>query len=147
MAYTQTEREVADYCNNNEFISMKVFDEFKSRLERENNFSTFSYHLEKFAKSTCPKCNTQGFFKWHFLGKLKHPEGGFEWYTNPGVYIVKQLKDIFKMGGDIAVSGDDNPGCSGFIIGFLIAIFFRLPFTLILIPIQAIVSLTQKKPE
>ena len=47
IAYTQTEKEVADYCKNNEFIFITVFDEFKERLDRENNYSTFTYYLDK----------------------------------------------------------------------------------------------------
>jgi hypothetical protein len=74
MSLTTTQREVYDYCAKNEFVSAHKIEELSASLNSEGNISTLSYALEKFRRSTCPKCNAEGAFKWHFMGKHMHPE-------------------------------------------------------------------------
>lgn len=72
---------------------------------------------------------------------------------------MKQLGDVLKIGLEAASDGwhdvdkqtGKEGGClgaiGGFVGGMLISIAFRLPFALLMIPIQAVISLSQSKPE
>ena len=153
MGLTATQREVYAYCDKNDFVSADTIEEFKRRLEEENSVKTLSYALEKFVTGVCPKCGGAGAFKWHFLGKLRHPNCGWSWYVSPGTYIGAQLKGIFRtgmeIGGDVLADSEgkgESGGCLGAVFGFIMGVCFRLPFALLMMPIQAIVSLCQKKP-
>ncbi len=159
MSLTRTEREFFHYCDTHEFIPAEILGEFKERLEREENTVALSVGLEKFRTDICPNCSAAGEYKWHFLGKQNHPDCGWSWYISPGPYLVKQLGDVFKIGLEAASYGYDDVdkqtgkkgGCfgaiGGFVGGMLISIAFRLPFALLMIPIQAVISLSQSKPE
>jgi hypothetical protein len=153
MSLTQNQQAVYTYCDNNDFISPSKFEEFKSDLEAEDNLQTLSFAVEKFIQASCPKCNTEGLFKFHFLGKLNHPQCGQSWYVSPGTYMLKQLGSVFKSGMNIAAETSIDAEKKGekqgffatafmFIIGFV----FRLAVALVLIPIQIVVSLLQSKP-
>lgn len=153
MALTKTQKELYDYCDKNDFVSADTIEEFKKRLEEEGNVKTLSYALEKFVSDICPNCNVPGAFKWHFLGKLTHPACGWSWYAAPGTYIGAQFKGVFRtgmeIGGDMLADSErkgEKGGCLGAIFGFIMGVCFRLPFALLMMPIQAIVSLCQKKP-
>lgn len=153
MDFTDMERQVVDYCNNNDFVSAATIEDFREKLKQEDNLGTLAFALEKFVGTACPKCNEPGSFKWHFLGKLIHPDCGWSWYVGPGKYIVKQLKAVFVagVGAGAGMTEPDKRGESGgfigAIFGFFMGVAFRLPFALLMIPIQAIVSLVQKKPD
>lgn len=153
MTITQNQRAVYSYCDNNDFISPSKFEEFKAALQAEGNLETLSFATEKFIAAPCPKCNAEGLFKFHFLGKLNHPQCGQGWYVSPGAYMLKQLGSVFKSGMNIAADTSIDAEKKGekqgffatafmFIIGFV----FRLALAIILIPIQIIVSLLQSKP-
>jgi hypothetical protein len=153
MSLTPTQREVYDYCSTNEFVPAHKIQEFSERLNAEGNLSTLSYALEKFRSDRCPNCNAEGAFKWHFMGQHKHPSCGHSWYTAPGTYSAEQLKAVFRSGASAGASisseadkkNDKAGGCMGAIFGFFFVAIFRLFFAVIMIPIQAIVSLTQSK--
>lgn len=152
MALTIAQREVYDYCDKNDFIATDKIKDFSQRLTAEGNIQTLSFALEKFRNDTCPKCNTSGAFKWHFLGKLTHPACSRSWYVGPGTYMAKSIKDIFRTGveagGATGFEKDkkgESGGFIGFIVGFMFGIAFRAPFTALMIPIQTVVSLSQKK--
>jgi hypothetical protein len=152
MSLTATEQEVYDYCRNNEFVSADTIEKFRQRLNQEGNLKTLSYALSDFTNAACPKCNVAGAFKWHFLGKLSHPACNRAWYVSPGTYIAKSIKDIFRtgfeVGGHAGFEKDkkgESGGFFGFILGFIMGIAFRAPFAAIMMPIQAVVSLSQKK--
>lgn len=152
MALTPTQRGVYEYCNNIDFIPPDKIKEFEQRLTAEGNLSTLSFALEKFTNGTCPKCNSSGAFKWHFLGKLTHPVCSRSWYVSPGTYMVKSIKDIFRTGVDVggATGFEENKkgesgGFIGFIFGFIFGIAFRAPFVALMVPIQTVVSISQKK--
>jgi len=154
MGLTQTQKELYDYRDKNDFIDETTVNSFKQRLEAEGNPNSLSYALEKFISQACPNCGTSGAYKWHFLGQLNHPGCGWSWYVGPGAYIVAQLKGVFRtgaeIGGDILVDSEkkgESGGCIGAMFGFIFGVCFRLPFALIMIPIQAIVSLAQTKPQ
>lgn len=152
MALTQTEREFYEYCRNHEFIPAPILSGFTRRLEQEDNRIAISVGLDKFITDSCPNCNDSGAFKWHFMGKLRHPGCGWSWYVGPGTYAAAQLKAVFRTGMELGTEmGDDTDrrgekgGCLGAIMGFIMGIFFRLPFALAMIPIQTIASLSQKQ--
>lgn len=155
MSLTRAQREVYDYCSRNEFVSAQKIDEFSEALNSEGNINTLSYALEKFRTATCPKCDAGGAFKWHFMGQHRHPQCGFSWYITPGAYAADQFKSVFHSGMSAGASmsaeadkkGDKAGGCMGAIFGFLFVAVYRLVFGIVMIPIQAIFSLTQKKPE
>jgi len=153
MGLTQTQSKFNSYCDSHDYISESVLEEFKNKLEAEGNQRTFLFGLEKFMPNTCPKCGTNGAFKWHFLGKLKHPDCGWSWYMGPGTYIGSQMKAVFRAGFEIGAEMSDDAEKKGekgileAIFGFLCGVSIRLPFALLMIPIQAVVSLAQQKPE
>ncbi len=153
MSYTAMQREVVNYCDKNDFISNEIIEHFKQKLKQEDNVHTLIYALSKFVGGSCPKCGESGSFKWHFLGKLVHPKCGLTWYINPGAYIAAQLTAVFRTGVEIGVDAaepdkkGEGGGFIGGVFGFLMGVSIRLPFALLMIPIQAIVSLTQAKPD
>lgn len=155
MAFTQTAKEFYHYCNTHEFIPPTVLEDFHERLEREDNLIVFSVGLEEFIMETCANCNTAGAYKWHFMGKLTHPDCGWFWYVNPGEYAKKQLGASFRAGMNIAAEaysdaerkGEKGTGCVGAIFSFFIGLSFRLPFAIAMSLIQPIAYFTQKKPE
>jgi hypothetical protein len=153
MSLTNAQRRVYDYCGKNEFVSVQKIEEFSQELDGEGNLSTLSFALEKFRKGECPQCNAQGAFKWHFMGKHQHPECGASWYISPGAYAADQFKGVFRSGMGAAASAqadaekknDKAGGCLGVILGFFVVALYRLVFGVLMIPIQAIFSLTQSK--
>jgi hypothetical protein len=152
MSLTQTEHEIFDYCRRNEFVSSATLEYFVERLNAEGNLQTLSFALEKFRDQTCPNCNAGGAYKWHFMGKHNHPDCGFSWYISPGAYTAEQFKGVFRSGVSAAVyendqKGDKSGGCLYAILSFMFVSLFRLVFAILMIPIQAIFSLTQSKPE
>lgn len=153
MSLTQNQKEVYNFCDNNDFISIQKYEEFRKALEAEGNLDTLSFATEKFIDATCIKCNSEGIFKFHFLGKLNHPQCGQSWYVSPGTYILKQLRSVFKSGMNIAADTSldaekkgEKQGCIMAAFMFTIGFIFRLALAIVLIPIQLIVSLLQKKP-
>lgn len=153
MALTPIAKEFWKYCDTHDFISLQIFNDFKNKLEQENNKVAFEVGLEKFLQGSCPNCNTPGAYKWHFMGKLKHPDCGWTWYLGPGKYVAEQLKAVFRAGFGLGSDmhepdkKGEGGGCLGAIFGFILGFFVRLPFALLMIPIQAVVSLTQQKPD
>jgi hypothetical protein len=153
MGLTQTEREVISYCNSHDFISESILNKLGMKLEQEGNLAFLNIAMEKFREDSCPKCGVDGAFKWHFLGRLKHPDCGWAWYVGPGTYIGKQLKAVLLtgmgIGGQVTEDAEKKGerGCLGAIFGFILGIIIRLPFALLMIPIQAIISIAQRKPE
>lgn len=155
MSLTNAQRSVYDFCSKNEFVSSQEIEEFGEELNAEGNIGTLSFALEKHRSGTCPKCNAVGAFKWHFMGKHIHPECGFSWYISPGAYAADQFKGVLRSGVSAGASmsaeadkkGDKAGGCMGAIFGFFIVAIYRLVFGVVMIPIQAIFSLTQSKPK
>jgi len=67
--------------------------------------------------------------------------------------MVEHLKRTFRtgseVGGDIASDIDkkgEKGGCVGATFGFIFGALFRLFFAILMMPVQAIVSLAQQKP-
>jgi hypothetical protein len=155
MSLTNAQRKVYDFCSKNEFVSSQTIEEFSGELNAEGKISTLSFALEKHRSAVCPKCSAAGAFKWHFMGKHMHPECGFSWYISPGAYAADQFKGVFRSGMSAGASmsaeadkkGDKAGGYVGAIFGFFIVAVYRLVFGVVMIPIQAIFSLTQGKPE
>lgn len=154
MSLTTNAREFYKYRDSHDFISPQVLEGFRVKLEREGNIGSFNYGLEKFLDASCPNCNASGVFKWHFLGRLKHPECGWSWYVGIGTYAVEQLRAVFRTGMEISADAANDAekrgekhGCISIIFEVLLGVFLRLPFAILMIPIQAIFSIAQKKPE
>ena len=157
MSLTTTQMEVYRYCDSHDFISSETIESFKQRLMKDGpkHVGTLSYALEKFADSKCPQCKVMGAYKFHFMGNLKHNPGcGWSWYVNPGTYSATQLGKVFhagmSAGGGMmneAEKKGDRGGCIYAIFGFIFGSLFRLVFAILMIPIQAIFSLTQRKPD
>jgi hypothetical protein len=101
----------------------------------------------------CPKCGEIDWFEWKFLGKLTDPVCGHSWYVSTGVYALQQVRATFSaMGKGIRYMNKDVHGQGagiakvlGVIGGASIGFAFRLPYALIMIPIQAAVSLSKAK--
>ena len=144
MALTTTETALYDCCNSNDFIPLAKLQQFQEQLKAEGNLNTLIFALKKFIQGRCPNCQAQGAFKWHFLGALNHPDCGYSWYANPGSYSVKQLKSSLYAGR--AIAGHTlKEGWAIATLGFVVGVAFRLPLALMLIPIQAVVYLTNRK--
>jgi hypothetical protein len=150
MDVTATQKELWSYCSANDFISKEKIADFQKRLTKEGKQNSLDYALEEFEPSICPKCNADGAYKWHFLGKHNHPACNVSWYVTPGKYIGRQIKASFRAGRDIggeAASKESSTGGSigMMLFGFIIGFCFRLPYSVLLMPVQAVFSLTQKK--
>jgi len=139
-------------CNNSEFIRPEVVRRYSELLLASGNPAALTVGLSDFANSSCPTCAAEGHYKIHFLGRLKHPECGTEWYMGPGGYIGFQLASALhtglRAGGSMKEDSDrkgERGGWIGGVVGFMMAAVFRLALAIVLIPIQAIVSLSQGK--
>ena len=139
-------------CNNSEFISREVVRRYSELLGASGNTVALVVGLSNFTDTACPTCAAEGQYKIHFLGRLKHPECGTEWHMGPGSYIGFQLASVFhtgiRAGGSMKEDSDrkgERGGWIGGIVGFMMAAVFRLALAVVLIPIQAVVSLNQGK--
>jgi hypothetical protein len=157
MSLTKTQLEIYQYFATHDFVPPDLIASFKERLENDNpaNGKTLSYAMEDFLDETCPSCKTAGAYKFHFMGKLKHTPGcEWSWYIGPGTYASTQLRKSLRagmsMGGDIMSDAEkkgERGGCIYAIFGLIFGTLFRLVFAILMIPIQAIVTLTQSKPD
>ncbi len=101
----------------------------------------------------CPKCGQMDWFEWKFLGKLSDPVCGHSWYVGPGQYTLRQIRATFGamakgvryMNKDVHGEGAWIAKILGVFGGAVIGFVFRLPFALIMIPIQAAVSWSQAR--
>jgi hypothetical protein len=156
MSLSPTQMEVYRYCERSDFISPATIESFKQKLMQENpkHIGTLSYALAKFMDAKCPKCNVAGAYKFHFMGNLKHNPGcGWSWYVSPGTYSATQLGKVFhagiSAGGEMMSEAEkkgERGGCLYAVFGFIFVSIFRLIFAVLMIPIQTVVSLAQRKP-
>lgn len=155
MSFTSTQLEIYEYCRKADFISSAEIEKFWNRLDQDGHVSTLPTVLEKFLSYSCPNCRAHGAFKWHFLGKLRHPSCNFTWYVGPRTYAVEQLRAVFTLGtsfdATIGTTADKKGvkvvGYMGARFGFILIILLRLSCALLMITIQTPISLTQRKPE
>jgi hypothetical protein len=104
-------------------------------------------------RTQCPKCGAMDWFEWKFLGKLTDPVCGHSWYAGSGVYTARQLAASFQMAKRFAKyinSGASGSGAMvmkpvGAFCGVVFGLAFRLPYGLIMIPIQAVVRASSQK--
>jgi hypothetical protein len=108
-------------------------------------------------RALCPGCGDVDWFEWKFLGKLTDQVCGCSWYVGSGTYTRQQLRAVIQSGGKMAkdltrgVAGEESlvGGLVGKLIGgfggVVIGIAFRLPFAIIMVPIQAIVRISVSK--
>ena len=140
-------------CNGSEFIPAETVSYYREKLFARRKQVAEIIGLSDFSESCCPRCPTAaGHYKIHFLGQLKHPECGTEWYMSPGSYIPFQLASIFhtgaRAGGAMKSEADrkrDSGGWMQAILVFMVVAISRAMLAVLLIPIQAIVSLSQSK--
>jgi len=103
-------------------------------------------------RAQCPNCGDTDWFEWKFLGRLKDPVCGHDWFVDVGTYTLQQIRAIFesaRKSTKYMTSGVSGEGAwigklLGAFLGIVIGIAFRLPFALFMIPIQAIVR--QSRP-
>lgn len=101
MSLTLKQRELYQYCDQNDYVAHEMVEKFRKELEQEGRESvkSLSFALEKFVENACPKCNAEGLFKFRFLGRLVHNPGcNWTWYVKPGTYAVAQLSKVFHAG-------------------------------------------------
>jgi hypothetical protein len=151
MSITRAEQAVCAYFNEHKFVELVVIQQFQRQLEAEDNLSTLGLAMESFVETTCPNCSTAGFARFHFLGRLVHPDCGWTWYATPGMYIGRQFSAAFETGMESAIDATNDSKSKaesffGGMFGFLVSATSRLMLAAVLIPIQAVLSLTQKKP-
>ncbi len=152
MAMTAKESQVFEYCEQSDFLSLERHREFQVALNAEGNAGTLSFATRGFVASSCPQCSEAGLFKHHFLGRLVHRPGcGRSWHVSPLIYMGIQLKSCFHTGLEMGygMAEDDEKkgkgGCLSTIFGFIFGLLLRLPFAILMIPIQTIVYFLQKK--
>ncbi len=105
-------------------------------------------------KIVCPNCNALDWFEWKFLGKLTDPVCGHTWYAGSGQYATIQIRAVFSAAGrtikymNTGVGKGESAAIAKVVGGFTGATFgiaFRLPFAIIMIPIQAVVRVSNKR--
>lgn len=141
-------------CNSSDFIPQSTVEQYTDQLKATRNHVAIAVGLSNFTGETCPKCGSRGQFKIHVLGSLRHPDCSANWYIGPGSYILYQLGQIFHTGiraggsmkDDADRKGDRSGGIVNAIFGFLFVAVFRAALAVVLIPLQAVVSLAQSKP-
>ncbi len=152
MAMTAKESQVYEYLEQSDFISMERHREFRLALEAEGDSGALIFATRDFVGSSCPQCSEAGRFKPHFLGRVVHRPGcGRSWHVSPLVYAGIQFKACFHRGLEMGfgmAEDDEKKGKGGFlstIFGFVFGLLLRLPFAILMIPIQTIVYFLQKK--
>lgn len=141
-------------CNSSDFISQADVEYYTAQLSATRNHAAIAVGLSDFAAETCPTCSASGQFKIRFLGRLQHSPGCKSFYLGPGAYMVFQLGQVFHSGvqagggmkDDADRNGDRTGGIVNAIFGFLFVAVFRAALAVLLIPIQAVVSLSHSKP-
>ncbi len=105
-------------------------------------------------KTHCPKCEASDWFEWKFLGKLTDPICGHTWYADSGTYTVQQMRAVEMsrrtvkyMNHGISGEGAWIAKILGGFLGMVLGMAFRLPFAVMMIPIQAVVRLSGTKAE
>ena len=105
-------------------------------------------------KTVCPNCGAVDWFEWKFLGKLKDPVCGHSWFAGSGTYALMQLRAMFAAAGKGAKymnAGINFEGTQiflkpiGWFCGAIFGVVFRLPFGLLMIPIQALAAVTKAR--
>jgi hypothetical protein len=142
------------FCDMSEFISLDIAREFFERLKGTvGSMAAYYVGLHKFYQMDCPSCGVPGYFKAHFLGAVSHPACGARWYVSPGAYIGYQVADVYhsglRAGGAMKHNADrkgDRASIVDGLIGFLFGVVFRGALAAALIPVQAVVSLSQANP-
>jgi hypothetical protein len=141
-------------CNSSDFIPQSTVEQYTDQLKATRNHVAIAVGLSDFTGETCPKCGSRGQFRIHVLGSLRHPDCSANWYIGPGSYILYQLGQIFHTGiraggsmkDDADRKGDRSGGIVNAIFAFLFVAVFRAALAVVLIPLQAVVSLAQSKP-
>ena len=140
-------------CRSSDFIKQDVVVHYREQLSKRRKHAAIVVGLHDFTETRCPKCTAIGFYKIHFLGQLKHPQCGRGWYMGVGGYIGFQLASVFhsgiRAGGSMKEDSDrkgQGGGWTAGIVGFFMVAVLRAALAAILIPIQAVLSLSQTKP-
>lgn len=149
---SELKKEILTYFHKKEYISDTEVIEIKNKLKEKKNLTLFYSLFNKYVYHACPNCKSTGFFKWHFWGKLVHPNCDWYWYSNPRAYIRRQFNRFFKMSIDLGVEAaniSEKEGKNGVvsgILGFIVGIILSIPIVLTIIPIQAILYFDQRIP-
>lgn len=145
--------EIFDLYEHGDFVPAEKIAELTRRLlETERNTTWMSICRAKWIGSVCPQCGAQGDYRSRFLGKLRHPGCGCSWYMSPGRYLLHQMKLAFNAGGGAATSAASDAerrgggGTGAGIVAFILGGLARMVIGLCLVPIQAVVSLSQRGP-
>ena len=110
--------------------------------------------LIPFHATRCPNCGAVGLFRWAFLGHLTH-DCGASWHVSTWAYFARQVGRSVGWGKSFAIesaTGSDDDGSLGAaiaglfiaLIGFVLGVSIRLPFGLLMTPIQGVVKLTSR---
>jgi hypothetical protein len=137
-------------CEASKFIPDAIVSQYQRVLLAQGNQGSFHVGLSKFTAHTCPRCGAVGQFRVHFLGRLQHPDCGWEGYMGTGSYIgfqfLQTLHTGYRAGGGIKAQGDkkgEQHTWVSALFGFVIVAIFRAAAAVVLIPIHIIVSLCQ----
>jgi hypothetical protein len=92
-------------------------------------------------------------FEWKFLGKLTDPVCGHSWYADSVIYTKRQLDATFEMVRRCAKyfnSGVSGQGAwfgklLGGFMGLVLGLGMRLPYAVLMVPIQAVVRSVNQK--
>ena len=147
MKTTQTQKEVEDFFYANEYVSPSTIETFKEKLSKESGrkgLKTLSTALKDFANEQCPNCGVAGSYKWHFLGKLHHPDCGFFWYVRHKTYVKHWIKATLKAG--VEMGGATRGGCLDALYNLFLTIVIGIPLVIVIVPIRVIVSIKQGRP-
>ena len=146
-------REFLELCERGDFIPFTWVDE----LEAAAQSGDYELHAiwdtagaKHFVPGGCLVCGTTGMFRWHFLGRLHHPECGRRWLVTPGVYLKRQLTAIFKWSFAGFTTGSDDKSGGFFmrlivrlvVVAFFLSLglFVRLPLAIAIASMQALIS-------
>lgn len=84
-------------------------------------------------RSQCPACGTQGWFRWHLWGQMRHAPCAMTWYAPPLQYLAHSWKAAWRSGAmagaDIASDGGKEER-GGSTLAFLVWAFFIGYFSL-----------------
>lgn len=136
--------DVYKYFRGREFVEAGTIESFRQQLSPDDAVA-LSIALEPFVAAVCPSCSASGYFRFHFLGKLRHSECDCSWYMTTGQYTGRQFRRAFATGADIAGSGPRDSGVLSRMVSFVFGAWIRLAFGLATIPLQAIAAHSAKR--
>jgi len=148
---TELQKLIWAKTENADFVSIEDFNNLKSQAEQQNELSTLNFSFRRFVRiGSDPKI--EGFYRVKLFGKVNNPITNWEGYLTTGTYFLYELRCVKNFGFEaVNIFHDEkeseSPGILLIVIGFIIALYIRLPIGIILTLVNFIIGLFASKKD